>query len=172
MKATYVILFAASFITLYCSCTKKTEPSIEPISQEYNDRFITGEGLDTRYFSTKNVVQYYQMSGFDDFTPNTMLDKLGAFTDARYKANIRDSVEELNVLFYRERWFAGYDKHLYESARDNENRTLEGHSDDLVAWITYKRLKSNAVKVARTRSFLGHTADARPLELRDTLALK
>jgi hypothetical protein len=172
MKTTFVILFAASLVTLYCSCTKNNELSIEPISQEYNDRFVTGEGLDARYFSTKDVVQYYKVSGINNFTPQIVLVKLGAFTDAHYKANIRDNVQNLNVLFYREKWFAGYDKHLYESARDNENRTLEGHSDDMVAWITYERLKGDAVKVARTRSFLGHTADAKPLELRDTLALK
>lgn|GEM_PF-1811695 len=172
MKTTFVTLFAASFITLYCSCTKNNELSIEPISQEYNNRFITGKGLDARYFSTKDVVQYYQVSGINDFTPQIVLVKLGAYTHTHYKANIRNGVQNLNVLFYRKKWLAGYDRHLYESARDNENRSLEGYSDDLVAWITYERLKGDAIKAVRTRSFFGHAAGGKPLELRDTLALK
>ena len=157
---------------LYSSCDNKQEFSIKPISQEYNERFLTGKGLDARYFSTKDVVQYYQVSDFNSLSPPSLLTKLGAFVDVRYRAKMRDSVKNLNVLFYRKKWFAGYSKHLYESARDNEPRTLEGYSDDLVAWITYERLKGNDKKLIRIRYYFSPAKGLKPLEQRDTVVLK
>lgn len=172
MKTPYIILFAASFITLYCSCSKNGELSVEPISQEYNEQFLTGKGLDTRFFSTKDVVQYYQVSDFNSSSPSIVLAKLGAFADVRYRARLRNNIKNLNVLFYQKKWFAGYSKHLYESARDNENRALEGYSDDLVAWITYEKLKGDDKKLVRTRSYFFHANGGKPSEQRDTVALK
>lgn len=165
MPRIYIILLAACLI---CGCSK-TE-LVEPISQEYNARFLTGKGLDPRYFSTKDVVQYYQVSGFEGLSSNTIFAKLDTFVNAHYKAGLTDSIESLNILFYRKKWLAGYNKLLYESARDNENRTLTGHSDDLVAWITYERLKGEPVKLIRSRSYFAQGKP--PLEQRDTVILK
>jgi len=172
MKTPKLIISAALFLTLFCGCGDKSEFSIEPINQEYNEQFLTGKGLDARYFSTKDVVQYYQVSDFNSLSPSNVLTKLGAFVDVRYRGNMRDSIKILNVLFYRKKWMAGYDKHLYESARDNENRTLEGYSDDLVVWMTYERVKGDDKKLARTRSYFFPAKGFKPLEQRDTVVLK
>lgn len=172
MKTLNIILSAALVIMLYSGCDNNAELSIKPISQEYNEQFLTGKGLDPRYFSTNDVVQYYQVSDFDNLSPSNMLTKLGAFVDVRYRASMKDSVKNLNVLFYRQKWLAGYSKHLYESARDNETRTLEGYSDDLVAWVTYERLKGDDKKLIRTRSYFFSAKGLKPLEQRDTVVLK
>jgi hypothetical protein len=168
----YCALTLTALIMLFCSCSNHDNVLIEPISAEYNERFLTLQGLDQSMFSKKDVVQYYQVSNFRGLPRDTVLARLGAFTNLHYKfSNIdMDSVYTLNIFFYRKRLSANYSKNLYESARDNDNRTLEGYSGDLMAWISYERLKSNRLKIIRSL-YLHSDKEHKLLELRDTLSL-
>lgn len=168
----YRELTLGALIILLCSCSNNKILLIEPISQEYNQRFITLQGLDTSMFSNKDVVQYYQISDYKSLPGDTILAKLGAFANIHYKLNNTDldSVNALNIFFYKKRLFVDYSKNLYTSARDNENRTLEGYSDDLLAWISYQRLKENRQKII-CNMYLFASKEYQLLELRDTLSL-
>jgi len=161
-------LFVIAFTLLFYSCYSKEELKIEPISKEYNDRFLTLTGLDTSLFNTKELVQYYQVSSYENLPPEAFLTKLGDFTNARYLFNKRDGVNTLNIFFYKKRLFVDYSKDMYRSARDNENRTLEGYSDDLVALITYERLKDNKPATIFSKFFYA-SEEHDELELRDTI---
>jgi hypothetical protein len=166
----YCALTLTALIMLFCSCSNHDNVLIEPISAEYNERFLTLQGLDQSMFSEKDVVQYYQVSNFKGLSRDTVLARLGAFASIHYKFNKMDSVNTLDIFFYRKRLFVDYSKNLYVSARDNDNRTLEGYSDDLLAWISYERLKSNRLKIIRSM-YLHSDKEHRLLELRDTLSL-
>jgi hypothetical protein len=168
----YWELTIGALIMLSCSCSNQKTLLIEPISQEYNERFITLQGLDTSMFSKNDVVQYYQVSDYSDLPGDTVLARLSAFTNVHYKFNNTDlnSVNALNIFFYKKRLFVDYGKNLYTSARDNENKTLEGYSDDLLAWISYQRLKENKQKIIYNR-YLFASKEYKALELRDTLSL-
>jgi hypothetical protein len=172
MSRVHTAVLSILCITVYYGCSNREELSVEPVSKEYNDQFLTGKGLDARFFSTKDVVQYYQVSRFNTLPPKVVLAKLNAFVNARYETSMRDSVSTLNVLFYKKRWFADYDKLVYEAARENENRSLDGHSDDLVAWITYQKVKGDNDKLILGRFFFLNHASRKPLEERDTVDLK
>jgi hypothetical protein len=76
----------------------------------------------------------------------------------------------LTVLFYRKRMFVDYSDHLYESARDNESRTPEGYSNDLIVYITYERLKTGRKKV-KVNKYLFPTDDDKPVRQTDTITV-
>lgn len=171
MNKIYAGIFLISLAFLGYSCNNHAPLLVEPISQEYNDSFLTGKGLDARYFSTKDVVQYYQVSNFSSLPPHVVLAKLGDFAKAHYPLNRIDSIKNLSLFFYEKKLFTDYSKQVYESARDNENRTLEGYADDLIAWIIYERLKNDNFKVVRSRYFISHH-NQKPVELRDTFTLR
>jgi hypothetical protein len=166
--------FAGTVFALLClamlSCNRHAALIIEPISKDFNERFLTGEMLEPSYFSTKDVMQYYQVSNFDALSPRDLLAKLSGFTSSRYDLKKMDTVNDLTVLFYRKRIFVDYSDHLYESARDNENRTLEGYSNDLMAYITYERLKTDRRKIIVDR-YLYPTDDDKPVEQTDTITV-
>ena len=166
--------FAGTVFALLClamlSCNRHSALTIEPINKEFNERFLTGEMLDSSYFTTKDVIQYYQVANFGDLSPKDLLAKLSGFTSSRYDLKKMDTVNQLTVFFYRKRMFVDYSDHLYESARDNENRTLEGYSDDLMAYITYERLKTERKKV-KVHKYLFPTDDHKPVGQTDTIAV-
>ncbi|WP_345954435.1 hypothetical protein [Mucilaginibacter sp. PAMB04168] len=156
------------FATL--SCNRHAALKIEPISIEFNERFLTGERLDTNYFSTRDVMQYYQVSNYGNQSSKNLLAKLSTYTSSRYHFKNMDTVNNLTLLFYKKRMFVDYSDHLYESARDNDNRTLEGYSNDLIARITYERLKKNRQKIVVTK-YLYPIDDNKPLGQTDTLTV-
>lgn len=166
--------FAGTILALLClvmlSCNRYSALTIEPISKEFNERFLTGEMLEPSYFSTKDVMQYYQVYNFGDLSPKDLLAKLSGFTSSRYDLNKMDTVNNLTVLFYRKRMFVDYSDHLYESARDNDNRTLESYSNDLMAHISYERLKTDRRKV-KIHKYLFPTDDDKPVEQTDTITV-
>jgi hypothetical protein len=166
--------FAGTVFALLClsmlSCNRHAALTIEPISKEFNERFLTGEMLDSSYFSTKDVMQYYQVSNFGALSPENLLAKLSWFTSSRYDLKKMDTVNNLTLFFYRKRMFVDYSDHLYESARDNENRTLEGYSNDLIAYITYERLKTDRRRV-KVHKYLFTTNDYKPLGQTDTITV-
>ena len=167
----YWELTIAALIMISFSCSNHKTLLIEPISHEYNERFITLQDLDTSMFSNNNVVQYYQVSDYTGLPGDTVLARLSAFTNVHYKFNNTDldSVYALNIFFYKKRLFVDYSKNLYTSARDNENKTLEGYSDDLLAWISYERVKENRHKIICNK-YLFASKEYELLELRDTLS--
>jgi len=165
----YHTLFVITLVTLSCSCNNAIH--IAPVSKEYNEQFLTLEGLDPHYFSKKDVAQYYQVSGTKGLSPKQFIAQLHEFAQANYKFNKMDSVQTLNLLFYRKQLFTDYSKGLYESARDNENGLLEGYSNDLLARITYQRSPDKPLKISRSSYYYGAEANDR-LELRDTLFIK
>lgn len=167
-------IFAVTVVALLClamlSCNRHAALTIEPISKEFNEHFLTGEMMDPGYFSTKDVMQYYQVSNFDALSPKDLLAKLSGFTSSQYDLSRMDTVNNLTVLFYRKRMFVDYSDHLYESARDNDNRTLEGYSNDLMAHISYERLKTDRRRVIVHR-FLFPTDDDKPVGQTDTITV-
>lgn len=164
----------AIFITLLTliigGCHNHEALTIEPISKEFNTRFLTGEGLDSHFFSTKDVMQYYQISNFNNLPSKDLLFKIDDFVKSHYQLIKMDSLDKLTLLFYKKRLFVDYSDHLYESARDNETRTLEGYSNDLSAWIEFTRLKEDRKKIMRQQEI--YMNNGKQLSRSDTLILK
>jgi hypothetical protein len=155
---------------LSCSCIYNDDLLVEPISKEYNERFLTLQGLDESMFSKEDVVQYYQVSNLRALSRDTVLARLAVFANIHYNFSEMDSVNTLDIYFYRKRLFVDYSKNVYVSARDNEYRTLEDYSDDLIAWISYQRSKENRQKIMRS-NYLYADKDHPSLELRDILSI-
>jgi hypothetical protein len=76
-------LFSLTVLAML-SCNGHAAFTIEFISKEFNERFLTGEMLEPSYFSTKDVMQYYQVSNFSALLPKDQLAKLSVFTNFRY----------------------------------------------------------------------------------------
>jgi len=138
---------AISLLTLSYGCDRNTKLVVQPISDEFNHEYLTG-GLDTNYFNTRDVMQYYQVSKYDGLPGNQILTQLDSFANATFPAKKLDHLQTLTLLFYRKKMFIDYSDHLYESARDNDNRRLEGYSDKLLAAITFERLKEDPKRMS------------------------
>lgn len=134
---------AISLLTLICACKRNTKLVVEPISEEYNHDFLTGESLDTNFFNTQDVMQYYEVSKYEGLSDKQLLTQLNNFATATYTLRELDRLQQLNLLFYKKSIFINYNDHLYESARDNEFRRLEEYSNNLLATITFERMKEN-----------------------------
>ena len=156
-------------VFLFGNCTGNAVLVIEPISRESNESFLTGKGLDTNYFSTKDVVQYYQVSGYKNGSSAQLLLKLQAFVMEHYHVKNMKDIQQLEILFYRKKMLSNYSDIVYESARENEMRTLTDHNDDLVASIDFERL-TNDPKVVIRRAIIYHTGYNKPLIRTDTIA--
>lgn len=121
---------------------------VQPISEEFNNEYLTGKGLDTNYFSTSDVVQYYHVSNFDGLQANQLLANLHAFSIASFPPGKLAHIKKLSLLFYKKKLFVNYNDHLYESARDNDSRRLLGYNDELLACISFERIKDASQKMS------------------------
>ena len=148
-KTAFFIILAGIFMS---SCKNDAALIIEPISKVYNTKFLTGTGLDRRIFSTTDVVQYYQIDNYDSLSDKILLDTISKFVNMHYPLIGTDSIKRMTIFFYRKRFFVDYNDNLYESARDNENRTLEGYADDLIARVDCKKYDPNKGHILRTKS--------------------
>ncbi|MCZ4222910.1 hypothetical protein [Pedobacter rhodius] len=122
---------------------------MQPISDEFNRQYISGKGLDTNYFNPNDVMQYYQVSNYEDLADNQILSELEVFATTRFPSYKLQQLRKLTLLFYKKKMFIDYQDHLYESARENDNRRLEGHAKELLASITLERTNKNSKNMSR-----------------------
>ncbi|RZL20474.1 MAG: hypothetical protein EOO89_00100 [Pedobacter sp.] len=139
-----------SLLTLIYSCNQQNDLVVQPISEEFNHEYLTG-GLDKNFFNTIDVTQYYQVSNYRNLTDKQILTKLDSFAMASFPPVKFPDIQELTLLFYKKKLFVDYKDHLYESAREDENRHLEGYSDELLAIVTFERIKENPKKISFDR---------------------
>ncbi|MFD1256935.1 hypothetical protein ACFQ3S_09015 [Mucilaginibacter terrae] len=121
---------------------------VEPISKEFNDEYLTGKGLDTNFFNPTDVMQYYQVSNYGGLTADQIFARLHDFSIASYPPRKLTHIQQLTILFYKQKLFVDYRDHLYESARDNDTRRLSDYHDDLLASISFERLKDDPRKMS------------------------
>lgn len=141
---------AISLLTLSYGCNRSDKLVVQPISEDFNHEYLTG-GLDTNFFNTHDVMQYYEVSKYGGLPNDQILTQLDSFATATFPARKLDQIQTLTLLFYKKKLFTDYRDHLYESAMDNENRRLEGYTDDLVAAIIFERLKENPKYISFNR---------------------
>ena len=65
MKQNISFFFLLIIINFY-SCNNNKDMIIDPIDSEFNKQLLTGEGLDPNLFNTKDILQYYQVSNYND----------------------------------------------------------------------------------------------------------
>jgi hypothetical protein len=126
--------------------------TIEPIDKEFNEQLLTGKGLDSNLFSTKEIIQYYKIGNYEELKAEEFTLKLNQFIIENYKFNDIKDKKDFTLLFYKNDILADYNKYLYESARDNQNGYLENYSENLVLKIRLKA-KSDLNKIKSQISF-------------------
>jgi len=126
------VVIGIFFISL-CSCTNPENFAIHPIDPVINKQFLTGQGLDTRLFSTRYIFQYYEIDSYKGFENKELLQKLNAFIQKTYPAGKTDFPETLTLFFYRKNSFSNYGDGIYEAARDNESGKIDDEDNNLVA---------------------------------------
>jgi hypothetical protein len=144
--------------------------TIEPIDKEFNEQLLTGKGLDANLFNLKEVLQYYQVSNYEELSDDELELKLDAFIIETYKIKEPANYNELSILFYKKQEGINYSKQLYESARDNQNGMLEEHKSNLVSIIRIERIKEVDDRLIRHKIFYKKDKDA--IERTDTLSIK
>ncbi|WP_457126714.1 hypothetical protein [Mucilaginibacter sp. HD30] len=147
-KRTLKICLAITLLILLHSCDQPKKMVIEPISEEFNKEYLTGKGLDTNFFNNTDVMQYYQVSNYGGLTADQILGNLNEFSIASYPPSKLADIQTLTLLFYEKKLFVDYRDHLYESARDNDTRRLYDYGDELLASITFERLKDDPRKMS------------------------
>ncbi|RZL16450.1 MAG: hypothetical protein EOO89_11500 [Pedobacter sp.] len=160
---------AISLLILCYSCTHPKEIAVEPINEEFNNEYLTGKGLDTNFFNTTDVMQYYQVSNHDGLNADQILSNLHDFSMASYPPAKLVHIQQLTILFYKKKLFVDYRDHLYESARDNDTRRLYDYGDELLASISFERIKNDPKKMS-LKEFL-YDKDKFKKELIDTISV-
>jgi len=133
----FLKLISLTLIACCYSCNNTSPPVIEPINAELNSSLITGKDLAPGLFSTKNIMQYYQIDNTGGKTPEQLITFLQEFANEKYPVAGLARRDMVLIYFYRKRLFVNYDSHLYEYARDNETGAIDGHHDDLKALVAY-----------------------------------
>lgn len=142
------IALGISLLLLSYGCDQKGGLTVQAIDTTFNQRYMTGNGLDSNLFSRKEVVQYYQVANFGGLQDHQLLAKL----DSVAMANVLpDRLKSVTFLFYKKKAFVDYRDNLFESARETENGHLIGHNEDLLASIIVERMKENSQKMSIRR---------------------
>ena len=133
-------------IPSFYNCTNNNTMIIAPIDKEFNEQLLTGKGLDSIFFSTKELLQYYQISNFSHLSQNDFQLKLDEFVSKNYKIN---NFSDFTILFYKKESFVNYSDYVYEAARDNQNGSIEEYKSNLVAKIVLVKQKGDQEKTDR-----------------------
>jgi hypothetical protein len=168
-KRSVKIWTTISLLTLIYSCRQNNELVVQPISEEFNNEFLTGK-LDKHYFSTRDVMQYYQVSNFSGLPDQQIFAKLDSFALSTFPLAKLNHLQMLTLLFYEKKMFIDYRDHLYESAQDNDTRRLEGYSDELLATITFERLKEDPKRMSFHRVL--YNKDKLRIKATDTILVR
>ena len=170
MKRRTIKTYLAISLLIACySCTHQKEITIEPISEEFNNEYLTGKGLDTNFFNNTDVMQYYQVTNYGGLTADQILGNLHDFSIASYPPSKLTHVQTLTLLFYKKKLFVDYRDHLYESARDNDTRRLYDYGNELLASITFERLKDDPRKMSLQK--IVYDKDKLEKEVVDTISV-
>lgn len=164
---------AISFLTIllitnFYSCNTNNM-IIDPIDKEFNEQLLTGDGLDSNLFSTKEIVQYYEINNYSDLPIKDFVSKLNQFSIDNYKFNDIKDKNDFTILFYKKETLIDYSKDIYESARDNQNGFLQDYSQNLVVKIRLKAILDSD-KVSSEISF--YKKDKLDKEFKETIILK
>ena len=155
-------------ISLY-SCTNTENFDISPIDPVINKQFLTGQGLDTRLFSTKDIFQYYEIDNYKGFENKELLQKLNAFIQETYPTATTKFPETLTIFFYRKNSFSNYGDGIYEAARDNEFGRIDKEDDNLVA---LSRISHETGSLKLLRNTIIYNKKKLFLQATDTIATK
>lgn len=126
--------------------------TIEPIDKELNGRLLTGKNLDARLFSTRDLLQYYEVSDYKGFKPEDIQKKIDSFINAKYKSSDLSQANQITFLFYKKDIFTDYREYVYEAARDTEAGFLSEYPDRLVSQLEFLKIKGDALKILRRRT--------------------
>ena len=121
------------------ACHVKSSLRIQPIDAELNHKFMSGDGLDSNYFSTKQIFQYYELENSDYLSKSELLKTINAFIEKQYVLSGRNNTESLRIFFYRKDLFSRYGNNVYESAREQESGRIEDENDNLVAQVDFTK---------------------------------
>ena len=162
-----IVLFMF-LISLY-SCTNPENFDISPIDPVINKQFLTGQGLDTSLFSTKDIFQYYIIDNYKGFENKELLQKLNAFIQETYPTATTKFPETLTIFFYRKNSFSNYGDGMYEAARDNEFGRIDKEDDNLVA---LSRISHETGSLKLLRNTIIYNKKKLLLQATDTIATK
>ena len=149
------------------SCTD-TKFKIDAVDKELNTSLMTLKGLDSRLFSTKEKLQYFEISGFSDLKPSDLKLKLTEFITKNYNLNEISKADEFTFMFYKKSLFVDYREYVYEAARDTERGTIEEYKDNLIAQVWF----TNSTDRKSIRHVALYNKDIQLLNEADTIEIK
>ncbi len=144
--------------------------TIEPIDKEFNQRLLDAEHLDDRLYSTKDLLQYYEISGFENTVPEIVQKHIDSFITANYNLENVVIPNQLTILFYKKELTADYGKHVYEAARETETGLIPDYNNNLLSRVQFSKAPGNDNKILRAR--IVYDNNTKLLVLHDTLELK
>lgn len=122
------------------SCSSPATLQISPVDEELNHTLLTGAGLDTRLFSVRQPMQYYEVTNLNTGSPRAGQAALDSFVRHQYTRAEVARLQQLAVLFYHPTRFVNYRTEAYEAARDSDTGFLAEHHDALVAQLRLAKI--------------------------------
>ena len=161
-------LTVALLIFALSGCKTANTFSISPIDEEFNAKLLTGKDLDKSFFSSRDLLQYYEVSGQEGLSETDLLNRLDQYVATHYKLDTLKTMKTLSIFFYEKTAFSDYSKSLYRDVRESENGSLPDQKDHLIALFSYKRLLEGRGGIQRNRFIYQDTKSI--IDKTDTIA--
>lgn len=129
-----------------CSCSNKPV-AIEPVDAEFNQRLLSGNGLDPNLFSREVIAQYYEIDNYEELSPHGLKTELEGYVTENFTVNEIAKFKEMNFIFYRKGLFKDHSKNLYRLVQESDSGFLDEYKEDFVGAVSFKRLDGNPVKL-------------------------
>lgn len=143
MKVKYLSVLV---VVSLCACAKRDGIVIEPIDEELNRQLITGERLNVNLFSSRNIVQYYQISNSDTDKSQELRAAIDEMIQRNYSPTMISSFETMIIHIYRKGIFDNYEDEVYQAARDNEFGSLDNRNGDKIGLVYFRTINRKLVR--------------------------
>ena len=107
--------------------------------------------MDKAFFSSTELLQYYEISGQESLASPDLLSKLDDYIKQRYDFGKLPHMKRLTIFFYEKTLFNDYSKSLYRDVRESENGSLPDQKDHLIALFGYNRFPNQPDALERNR---------------------
>ena len=161
-------LTVALLVFALSGCKTATTFSITPIDKAFNAKLLNGKDLDKSFFSSSDLLQYYEVSGQNGLSETELLTRLDQYVAAHYKLDTLKNMKTLSIFFYEKTTFSDYSKSIYRDVRESENGSLPDQKDHLIALFSYKRLLGEQGGIQRNRFVYKDTKNV--IDKTDTIA--
>jgi hypothetical protein len=156
-------------IAFYCCSCRNNPVVIEPVDAEFNQRLLSGNGLDPNLFSREVIAQYYEIDNYEELSPQGLKTELEGYVTENFTVNEIAKFKEMNFIFYRKGLFKDHSKNLYRLVQESDSGFIDDYKDDFAGAVSFIKVKGSRNKLLQDITVYNIESD--PFSHPDTLTV-